>query len=454
MSLVSDTLSAAAFGIDSNALATAVSDDEEDADEGAPLMDTMKDVMSRVISTAMLPVYKFKVVCRLSHMAFVFSMSYSFMWDKHAQAVVMVGRDAARDAAAESAADSMRDWRNTRSMFVDTIANRIDLPTHHIALIKLGQSLRATYKKIVKHMRKVKAAEEAAAEDGHDSGSGGPGGSGGPTPCGFSKMSPMMMMRQLQDVAARRLVEEMLWWMSRPSVLDAMCASTHDSTGATKKVVPTEEVDQWKFLRRARTFKAMVPLVHEQMRDFGLRRIGRVAAIETRAQLQKARTAAKSAATDADGDDSGGVSVSTAEPPSVSRMMAAVVSVAYESNVLVETVRNVDGDDGTSTEQSFFSTRAQFMANNMLRPLVKINMDDLADAIAKPYSVDRPADVVDCQFAERLTAPNSVFSVAYDMRYPEYELGPHKIVAQIVRDLLLAIAAATLSSGDDDSVSA
>jgi hypothetical protein len=339
MSMVNDALLAASYGIELRA-AAATGEEEEQVS----------------------PLQKANACMRLLHIAHAFSLLYSFSWDPDALAVAMTPRN------------DERMLQQTKELFVDSIANRVDLPTHHAALVQMGKSLRSTYRSMSDHMRSLR--EDADDEDADDASE---------LASGYSTGSSFILMRQLQDVAARRTLEEMMWWMSRSSVLDAMC-----SPG----VVPTAEGDRWKFANRARAFRVIVPQVHLHMREFGLTRVGRVVAIETRALLRVACVRSAAAAK----------RPRQRTLPSVSHMMKSVLSVAYAA----------DARDGFAYA------------------LVTVKID----TETKEEKAEGNHLATDCEFARRITEPNGVFAVAYDMRLPEYELGARRIAAEMAREAI------------------
>jgi hypothetical protein len=371
-------------------------------------------------------------VKRLAYMMHAFSLDYKFSWDPVAAAVVMSRKNAPdpknKEAYTEEVAASEMtwSWNSAKAVFTESIANRVSVKTQHRALVMLGQSLRITYAKMVKHMKAIK--------DAADNGS---GGDGGGNHGGYSTVSSYILMRQLQEVASRLLVEEMLWWMSRNSVLYTMAGMLPGLPGNENyaKVIPRHYRDVFRFEMRSAGFRVFVPLAHEQMREFGMMRIGRAAAMDTRALLRKSFEDARSAAMDAeDGPDDGAGSSAPSELPSVNRMMAALLSVTYIPGNQFFVVPEAENDNGQDGESSFFTQRASLLLNKKIN--VSIDDTQIADALSNPGAPEADPALIDCEFAARLVAHNSVFRVAYDLRLEEYTLGPRTVVSAIVKKLL------------------
>jgi hypothetical protein len=342
-----------------------------------------------------------RVVKRMSYMLMPFSGLFSFEWDASIPSVVMRRRSDEDDAPGHEMAKNVNDRIRITTVFAKAIRNPVTVPEQHYALVRLGKSVRTSFARMDKHMRKLLEAEaeanantEANAEATEKNQDG-----------GFSKRSPYVRMVQMQEVIARLLVEEMLWWMNLESVKETMCDTS---------VHPEEEIDRIRFESRARAFRAVVPLLHARIREFGLLRIGRIFATEARCIFRRAYLETTKGE-EADGSGSPTPTETKNLPtvlPSVDDMLKSIDSLNYYLF-----------PQAPEDEESIFQLLAEH-AHNPPRASPKIDKAQLEEGMQTArrrgarMRTDDP-DRVDADLAERVSSVG-MFPIAYDLRLPEY----------------------------------
>jgi hypothetical protein len=345
-------------------------------------------------------------------MAVALSLEFRFQWTPGAGIQLRHRTDADATAGDHDGTTTVDHLNAIRNSLAESARHPVIIPTQFKAATSLGLTLRECFKDAASHMEDV---ANGLIETGPDSA----------PPKGYSTWSRHILANQLCDVAARLIVEEMLWWLSNPAVLAAVCDETNP---------PETHLDSVRFPRRAKALARVVPRLNARMREFGISRMSSVVEAETwRLLVVRIRE----------------MSGSPAESliPSVDVMMDAVDGVDYGRD---EKYAASPGDADIRRRVHFARVPPTLRVRLVKSILVTANAGGRAQERpnARDATVTR-RDFIIRMGATSVTSTTSALAMAYDMRLPDYVDGINGAthIAQTISDALFSVLDAPTAPG-------